>query len=170
MGGRPPRPPSNFIVGIQRPKLRPAMEEVLESLVPIADPVETVEFESSDALVDVDAVEAVDAAVGGAAHALPSADVVISAVELVAAMAEPVDEEVVAPVPEAAPSAGDGPALPATSLVVKLVKPCAAMTSATLLPVASNGVWRDCAERAFSPSDPITPGSTNGTIPRISGF
>lgn len=113
---------------------------MVESLVPVAAPLDEVEFASAVAPVEADAVEAADAAAGGAAHALLSLEVAVPEVALEAAEAEPVEEAAPAPVPEAAPPAEDAPALPAASLVVKLVKPFAAMTSATLFPVASKGV------------------------------
>ncbi len=49
---------------------------------------------------------------------------------------------------------------------MKLVKPLALATSATLRPVASNGAFNDWAELAFSTSEPRTAGSTSGRIPR----
>lgn len=58
--------------------------------------------------------------------------------------------------------------LPLASTLVKLLKPCAIITSATERPVASNGVVSEVAELAFSVSDPVTAGSTRGTIPRSS--
>lgn len=64
------------------------------------------------------------------------------------------------------PPAGACPTVPSRALVVKLVKPFAAMISATLKPVLANGVLIDAAELAFSVADPSTAGSTSGTIPR----
>lgn len=58
--------------------------------------------------------------------------------------------------------------VPAASTAVKLEKPCAIMTWATLNPVASNGVVMLVAELAFSTSCPPTAGSIRGTTPRSS--
>jgi hypothetical protein len=55
--------------------------------------------------------------------------------------------------------------LPAASLVRKLVKPEAAVMSATLKPAAVRGVVREAAEAAFCAAAPSTAGSTRGMIP-----
>ena len=52
------------------------------------------------------------------------------------------------------------PALPDASCVVKLVNPLAAIRSATLCPVASNGVVAVELANAFATSAPLTAGST----------
>ena len=52
------------------------------------------------------------------------------------------------------------PALPDASWVVKLVKPLAAIRSATLCPVASSGVVAVELANAFATSAPLTAGST----------
>lgn len=54
---------------------------------------------------------------------------------------------------------------PLAPWAVKLVKPLAAIISATLNPSALNGVVRDLAEAAFATSAPATSGSTRGTMP-----
>lgn len=55
---------------------------------------------------------------------------------------------------------------PAASWVVKLVKPFSASRSATLLPVASSGLFTVCADKALAISDPPTAGSMSGVMPR----
>jgi hypothetical protein len=93
---------------------------------------------------------------------LRAAVVAAAAAVVVAAAAPPL------PLP-AFPPAGAAPTEPSEPWSVKLEKPLAMATSATLRPLALNGFARDLAELAFSTSEPPTAGSTRGTMPRSSG-
>ena len=133
MALRPPRPPSNFMVGVQRPKEAPAMEEA------------ELEVELAAAAAGVGEVmtvaKVVAAAGGGAAQAAGGAEEEFVSAGGAGGAAGAAPEAAV--LPEAPAAALGLPAVPARSLVVKLEKPLAAKTSATLRPAASNGVVRD---------------------------
>ena len=74
---------------------------------------------------------------------------------------------IVEPVAKDAPDApGAAPLLPARSSVVKLLKPFAASTWATLILVAVKGVVNDWTESWFTRVEPRMAGSINGVIPR----
>lgn len=127
------------MVGLHFPKSAPAR---------LVDP--AVELEA----VELEAAEPVLASVLGVVELeLPELELA-EPVELLAAALPPVVE--------------GSALLPLASTVVKLLKPLAAMTCATDMPVALKGVLRDVFELAISVSDPTTAGSTRGTMPRSS--
>ena len=166
---RPGCPASNLIVGTHSPKSAPAMLLVLEAPLALAEPEEAGGAAAAAPVPEAEDAAATAVPIDAAAPHSPAATE-----ELFEAVAVPVDAAPAdAPVPEAeaapaAPALAPGaPTFPSASLVVKLEKPFAAMTSATLMPSALNGVVRDWAEAAFSTSDPPTAGSTRGTMPRM---
>lgn len=176
VSARPSRPASNFMVGVQSPKSRPSVDAVVPfELLPDEDVAVLLAAAAIEMLLD--ALTAVFE--HGAAEAAAAAVIVAKVVgqEVVtkvaatatatAAAAEAVVREAVSTADEAAIAALPGvPLLPLRSSVVKFENPWATMTSATLSPVASNGVPRDVAWLEFSSIEPPTAGSTNGTMPR----
>ncbi len=191
---RPLSPASNFMVGVQRPKSRPAMVEATKpGLTPVTaseeagaapEPV-AVPVAAAAATEAVDAAETEDevvatAAVFAAEEALrvtvtkvvePPVQVIAEAelTVLTAAAATVLEEATLATEDAVEPEAADPetvPAVPSAALVVKLENPWATMTSATLSPAALKGVVKEVAALAFSRVDPVTAGSMRGTTPR----
>lgn len=135
----------------------PAMEDVAESLVPVDSAAVVSATAAAEVVEETTTVERVVAG-GGAGHSAIAAAVVAAAASSVVAVPASAGGAVALVV-------SGVPTFPARSLVVKFEKPAPAKTSATLRPVASNGVTSDCAESLFAMSEPPTAGSIRGTMP-----
>jgi hypothetical protein len=150
------------MVGTQRPKSTPASEDVAGSVVPV-EAAAVVDVAAAEVVVVVDETTTVQRVVGGGGgvgetHSASAAVVAAAAATVVE------DSAGGAAPPDVDP--GAAPTFPARSLVVKFENPALTNTSATLSPVASNGVTRDCAESWLARVEPPTAGSMRGKIPR----
>lgn len=163
---RPSSPASNFMVGTQRPKSRPAIVDfctedeyaaALEAATAATDVAEV-----ATAAAEVAGLVTVTKVVAAAAQAELAEDTDVSAAAaILAEVAEAIE------VLEATPAepAETLPVVPSSAFSVKLEKPLAAIIWATLKPSALNGVLALLFEFAFSTLEPTTAGSTRGTIP-----
>lgn len=180
---RPLRPASNLIVGVQVPKSKPRDEVTKPAKLPVIAfvtapilfPTAGLAVEDAiavsrtdDAVIDVSRVTVTNVVLAMQAAsllAIATAEVTTGSGALIE-----LDEITTAlppdPDPDPDPEAGAAPTVPSTALVVRFANPFAAMTSATLRSVASNGVVKLEAAFAFSRMEPVTAGSMSGTTPR----
>lgn len=163
---RPLRPASNFMVGTQRPKSRPVMEDAwAPEEVELVRAEEAAEVAAATA-ADVAALVTVTRVVPPQATALEEAAATATATLEIPEEAALAVEFEVDTLPLEAEDPDGVPLVPAASVVVKFENPCATITSATLRPSAANGVVVLVALFAFSVALPPTAGSIKGTTPR----
>ncbi|TGO29046.1 hypothetical protein BPAE_0019g00160 [Botrytis paeoniae] len=164
---RPSRPASNLMVGTQRPKSRPVMEEAwaLEEVELVKAVAEEAAGVAAATAAEVAAIVTVTRVVPPQATALEeaAATAATATLEIPATLAVEFEVDTL---PLAAEDPDGVPLFPAASVVVKFEKPCATITSATLRPSAANGVVVLVALFAFSVALPPTAGSIKGTTPR----
>jgi hypothetical protein len=151
------------MVGTQRPKSRPA---IVDATKPVKTPVTALEEAGLAALLAAAADGCATAAAAVDCAALVTVTNVVAAAPQLTATgvadtgATSIETALTTSRVDAATF------LPAASSAVKLEKPLATKTSATERPTAFKGVIFELLDKALAISEPTTPGSMRGVMPR----